>query len=103
MTTNSNPSILLVDDQGLVRAGMRALIQISEPRADIQEAGSYDEAMTFSEGMAAVKLDGKWGFIDSTGNVAIPLKYADAMSFHDSIAIGSLFGDKILRIWVEFG
>lgn len=45
MTNNPNPSILLVDDQALVRAGMRALIQISEPRAEIQEAGNYDEAI----------------------------------------------------------
>ena len=38
-------SILLLEDQGLVRAGMRALIQLCEPRAAIQEAGSYDEAL----------------------------------------------------------
>lgn len=38
-------SILLVEDQGLVRAGMRALIQISEPLAQIQEAAGYDEAL----------------------------------------------------------
>lgn len=49
MATTSNLSILIVDDQGLVRAGMRALIQISEPRAEIQEAGSYEEAMALLE------------------------------------------------------
>lgn len=38
-------SILLLEDQALVRAGMRELIQISEPRAQIQEAASYDEAV----------------------------------------------------------
>ena len=55
----------------------------------------YDEAMTFSEGMAAVKQDGKWGFLDSTGKLVVPLKYTDAMSFHNNLAIvsnGSSYG-----------
>ena len=37
--------ILLLEDQALVRAGMKALIQISEPLATIREASSYDEAV----------------------------------------------------------
>ncbi len=44
-----NPSrrlrILLLEDQALVRAGMKALIQISEPLASIHEASSYEEAV----------------------------------------------------------
>jgi two-component system, NarL family, nitrate/nitrite response regulator NarL len=38
-------SILLLDDQTLVRAGIRMLVQDSEPRAQIHEARSYDEAL----------------------------------------------------------
>lgn len=45
MSQHPAPSILLLEDQGLVRAGMRALIQVSEPHAQIQEAASYDEAV----------------------------------------------------------
>ena len=37
-------SILLLEDQGLVRAGMRALIELCEPRAAIHEAKSHDDA-----------------------------------------------------------
>ena len=37
--------ILLLEDQALVRAGMKALIQISEPHATIREAASYEEAV----------------------------------------------------------
>lgn len=44
-----NPSrrlrILLLEDQALVRAGMKALIQISEPLASIREVASYEEAV----------------------------------------------------------
>ena len=45
-----NPlDILILEDQGLVRAGMRALIQISEPHARIREAASFDEAVSAAE------------------------------------------------------
>jgi two-component system nitrate/nitrite response regulator NarL len=36
--------VLVLEDQALVRAGMRALIEISEPSATVHEAASYDEA-----------------------------------------------------------
>lgn len=45
MSAPASLSILLLEDQALVRAGMRELIQITEPRAQIQEASSYDEAV----------------------------------------------------------
>lgn len=38
-------SILILEDQALVRAGMRELIQITEPRAQIREAASFEEAV----------------------------------------------------------
>jgi len=38
-------NILILEDQGLVRAGMRELIQISEPHARIVEAAGFDEAV----------------------------------------------------------
>ncbi|MBV8633543.1 MAG: response regulator transcription factor [Burkholderiaceae bacterium] len=41
----SQINILILEDQGLVRAGMRELIRISEPTAIVHEAASYDEAI----------------------------------------------------------
>ena len=35
----------------------------------------YDSVDDFHEGFARVKLEGKWGFVDVTGTVVIPLKY----------------------------
>lgn len=37
--------VLLVEDQQLVRAGIRTMLHIAEPRCLIVEAGSHDEAM----------------------------------------------------------
>jgi hypothetical protein len=47
----------------------------------------YDEALTFSEGMAAVMQNFKWGYIDSTGKTIVELQYNEAMSFHDGLAV----------------
>jgi two-component system nitrate/nitrite response regulator NarL len=44
-------SILLLEDQRLVCAGMRALIHISEPTAQIEQAASFDEAVALIETM----------------------------------------------------
>lgn len=35
----------------------------------------YNEAQHFSEGLAAVKKDGKWGYIDTAGDLKIPCEY----------------------------
>ncbi|TDM08317.1 MAG: DNA-binding response regulator [Ideonella sp. MAG2] len=40
-TTN----VLLVEDQSLVRAGMKTMLHVMEPTLQITEAGSYDEAL----------------------------------------------------------
>ena len=45
MNNAATLKILILDDQGLVRAGMKELIRISEPQAFIREAASYDEAV----------------------------------------------------------
>src|SRR3569623_2019078 len=52
--TDAPLTILLLEDQGLVRAGMRELIQISEPHARIVEAAGFDEAVARTE---AEKID----------------------------------------------
>ena len=49
----------------------------------------YDEAIAFSEGLAAVKQNGKWGYLDSTGKVVVPLQFLDALSFHSGLAVVS--------------
>ncbi len=52
----------------------------------------YDNAYDFSEGLAIVKLNGKYGFIDKTGKEVIPLKYDNADSFREGLAWVELNG-----------
>lgn len=61
-------------------------------------APQYDTAWTFAEGLASVKLDGKYGFIDFTGNEVIPLKYDYAISFVNDLA-SVKFQDK--WFWID--
>ena len=46
----------------------------------------YDDVWDFSEGLVAVELNGKWGFIDKSGNEVVPLKYDWAGSFSEGLA-----------------
>ena len=47
---------------------------------------SYDYTGVFSEDLAKVKKDDKWGFIDKTGRLAIPLEYDYADKFFEGLA-----------------
>ncbi|MCL2249070.1 MAG: WG repeat-containing protein [Oscillospiraceae bacterium] len=47
----------------------------------------FDDARPFSnEGYASVKKNGKWGFIDTTGELKIDYKFDDALSFSGHLA-----------------
>ena len=61
-----------------------------------QIGGQYEDARPFSgEGYAAVKKNGKWGFIDTGGEVMIGFMFDDALSFGQHLAAvkqGGLWG-----------
>ncbi len=45
-------------------------------------------AYNFFSGLAMIKLDnGKWGYINEDGEIAVPFKYADAWNFNNGLAI----------------
>ena len=49
----------------------------------------YEDANVFREGLAPVKKDGKWGYIDKRFNVVIPYKYDYARCFNGKLAVVS--------------
>lgn len=52
----------------------------------IEAIQKYDQLSLFSEGYAAVCKNGKWGYIDKTGQEVIPCKYDWANPFHEGLA-----------------
>jgi hypothetical protein len=59
------------------------------------EAGAWTEALPFSEGLAAVKGDSGWAYIDDAGQMAIEGPYRQASSFSQGLAavrIGDRWG-----------
>ena len=68
---------------------------------DGQEAGGpYEDARPFYDGWAAVKRNGKWGFIDPDGVEQIPCRFDEARSFGQHLAavrLGELWGYASLR------
>jgi hypothetical protein len=58
----------------------------------------YDETTGFAEttdGLAGVKKDGKWGFIDNLGKTKIPFKYDEAGFFNEglvNVKLGGKYG-----------
>ena len=56
----------------------------------------YEDAATFSKGLASVKQNGKWGYIDVSGTVIIPFKYDEARYF-DPYAEGKDIAEVVLN------
>lgn len=52
----------------------------------IEAIKKYDDLSLFSEGYATVCKNGKWGYIDKTGQEVIPCKYDLANPFHEGLA-----------------
>lgn len=49
-------------------------------------SNNFDEVWTFREGLAVVKKNNKWGYVDNTGTVKIPLIYDKAYGFINGVA-----------------
>ena len=47
---------------------------------------SFENVDSFSEGLARIKLNGKYGFINTIGEVVIPYSFEEVDSFSDGLA-----------------
>jgi len=50
-------------------------------------ATAFSAAESFSEGLAAVKIDDKWGYIDRSGKIVIEPLFGLAMKFRNGLAV----------------
>lgn len=65
-----------------------------------ERVGQYEEIDSFYEGLARVKKNGKYGYIDIFGNEVIECKYINAKRFSEGLAYvgGGTFIDKYGQI-----
>ena len=70
--------------------------QASEMSYSVMITPQYEDADSFSEGLAAVKKDGKWGYIDETGKTVIPFEYDYAFPFSEGLAVVAKYGTSHL-------
>lgn len=68
---------------------------------------NYDYIGWFSEGMANVRRNGKYGYINRSGQLVIPLKYSNVGSFSEGVARAELNGkygfiDKTGKVVIPF-
>ena len=52
----------------------------------------FQQALSFSDGLAAVMQDDRWGYVDTTGNFSISPQFDKAYGFVNGIALVG-FGD----------
>src|SRR5439155_21035691 len=57
----------------------------------------FDKVMDFAEGLAAVRVGDKWGYVDESGAVAIEIKFEQADSFSEGRAVVAMGHDENLR------
>jgi hypothetical protein len=71
---------------------------ITETGKWVTDGGIYDAATNFSEGMAAVRVKQKWGYIDLNGKMVIPPQFSDAGPFTGGYASVSNGGNAAITI-----
>lgn len=63
-----------------------SLLPLSALACEKPQVTGYDDVDCFSDGMAWVKQNGKYGFVDKTGKVVITIQYDYAGSFSGGLA-----------------
>ena len=58
----------------------------------------YEYISDFNEGIAAVKQNGKWGYIDLHGNIVTPIDYGGAFPFSDGMGVLTSSDNRLLAI-----
>ncbi|MGV3603022.1 MAG: WG repeat-containing protein [Dyadobacter fermentans] len=67
-------------------------------KGDLIMAPKYENIRPFKEGLAAVELDGKWGFIDTAGKEVISPRFDQVTDFQNGRSVA---GDKQYGLFVS--
>ena len=84
---------IVTDERGIARNNGRSFVKSGKAYYMIDESfkrvsdTAYEDVRPFgSDGLAAVKVKGLWGFVDTAGSMVMEAKYDDARSFCNGYA-----------------
>jgi|GEM_PF-3288489 len=69
-----------------VRESENSKKKLIDINGNLIKLNNYDDAGDFSEGLARVEVDGKYGFVDKEGNEVVSPKYDAAGDFSEGLA-----------------
>lgn len=87
---NGSEKLGIIDNTGKQIIGFEydnVACYFTYPPENLSGAGWYKGGCCFSDGLAAVCKDGKWGYVDLSGNIAIELQYDQAGVFYGGYAV----------------
>ena len=70
----------------LISVGSKNQVEAETIVKEIEVDGNFESVGNFSEGLACVKVDGKWGYIDKSGKQVIKCQYDWADNFSEGLA-----------------
>jgi len=92
---------------GLAQIGIRdKFYRYIDKNGKIIIEQKYEDANSFSDGLAAIKMNGKWGFINTLGEIVIEPQYEDCRNFNENLALvyinsKTVFIDKQGKIVID--
>jgi hypothetical protein len=92
--TGSIPGCQYCANYGFINTKGQVVVDAKFVQRPDAHGGLRSPVAPFSEGLAAVKTDDGWGFIDPTGKMVIDPQFDDARSFQDGLAFVSVLGKE---------
>ena len=101
LVKNFIPLDLILNIADFDVSGLNSLtIKTSQANSVLEDKGyqnrlipwAYDKVCDFSEGLAGIMKEGKWGFIDKAGREIIPCRYDRVRSFQEGFAAVAVYG-----------
>jgi WG containing repeat len=83
-------------DEGLTPRPKGVRVGFADSSGQFRIPPTFDEALPFSENLAAVRVGDKWGFIDKNGRMAITPQFEQAYYFVEGVAVAELDKRSVL-------
>jgi serine/threonine protein kinase len=97
---NDNANLIVLAKKELVETNKNILVKnednlnATSDLAITKNELVFDKKMNYYEGLAAVKKDGKWGFVNKNNEIVIPCKYLDVGYFVNGVTIVKTIEDS---------